>query len=113
MVRHRAGCGVIRVWQNLGRTCPDDWGHEPEGSRRIPGRTAAAYAYLRIWLCLETTKSSYKKPNMWGALRGVFHVACLLFVFFVGCLVVPQTRQEFERHATFLFRVGCGGVLNG
>ena len=40
------------------------------------------------------------KRNTRVALRGVFHVACLLIMFYLGRLAMPYSRRENVRHAT-------------
>ena len=56
--------------------------------------TAAAYA-TAYDAYSEIANFKVKKRNTRVALRGVFHVACLLFVFSYGRLVVPQVKHGF------------------
>ena len=37
------------------------------------------------------------------ALRGVFHVACLLIMFYLRRLAMPFLKREKVRHAAFIF----------
>ena len=43
------------------------------------------------------------KRNTRVALRGLFHVACLLIMFYLGRLAMPFLKRENVRHATLLF----------
>ena len=70
--------------------------------------TAAAYATAYDALG-RNRQFQVKKRNTRVALRGVFHVACLLIMFLNGRLAMPFLRRENVRHATLLF---CAKSVN-
>ena len=70
--------------------------------------TAAAYATAYDALN-RNRQFQVVKRNTRVALRGLFHVACLLIMFYDGRLAMPYSKREKVRHATLLF---CAGSVN-
>lgn len=65
-------------------------------------RTAYVTAYDALG---RNRQFQVKKQNTRVTLRGLFHVACLLFMFLNGRLAMPFLRHISVRHATlFLSR---------
>lgn len=62
-----------------------------EDSRKLvrSPRGVRSLAYLAL---LETRPNLHGEPNMWDALRGVFHAACLLFGVFHKVLGSASSR---------------------
>ena len=96
----------IDLFHTPGRMTARDRRHAEAESAKGGWQHPPTYATLRMTLHAKSPNFSVEKRSTKVALRGVFHVACLLVMFFNGRLAMPCMRRENVRHATLSFRAG-------
>ena len=76
------------------------------GTSSVAHKERRGIAYATAYDALNRNRQfQVVKRSTRVALRGVFHVACLLIMFYDGRLAMPYSRRENVRHVTSFFFV--------